>query len=174
MKKSRKVRFVNSNMCDDRISLPRHEKALLEMEEDEDNVYMTSIHDRYAARPDCLESMCLAKFAVNYEPLFYSGGVDEQSMACDNSDVDDDGDDGVGHNSIILKNNLGKMCKRKSEAILRIKSFRLNSEPEKYYHSQLILYLPWRSEDQLLGRYDTYKDHYMHVSDIVEHNTQGV
>ena len=46
MKKSRKVTFVNSNMRDDRVSLPKHEKALREMEEDEDNVYMTSIHDR--------------------------------------------------------------------------------------------------------------------------------
>ena len=39
------------------------------MDEDEDNVYMTSIHDRYAAHPNNLKGICLAKFAVNYEPL---------------------------------------------------------------------------------------------------------
>ena len=70
LKKSRKVLFVNSNMRDDHVCLPKNEKALNEMEEEDDNVYMTSIHDRYAARPDFLSNMCLAKFAVNYEPVF--------------------------------------------------------------------------------------------------------
>ena len=31
---------------------------------------MTSIHDRYAARPESLQNMCLASFAVSYEPIF--------------------------------------------------------------------------------------------------------
>ena len=37
------------------------------MEEDKGNVYMTSIHEHYAARPDNLEHACLTKFAVNYD-----------------------------------------------------------------------------------------------------------
>ena len=69
MKKSRKVTFVNSNMKDDRVSLPKTKAALEKMNADEDDVYMTSIHDRYAARPNILEDLCLAKFAVNYEVL---------------------------------------------------------------------------------------------------------
>ena len=67
MKKSRKVMFVNSNMKDERVSLPKTNAALEKLNEDEDDVYMTSIHDRYAARPNALEDLCLAKFAVNYE-----------------------------------------------------------------------------------------------------------
>ena len=67
MKRSRKVTFVNSNMKDDRVSLPKTNAALEKLNEDEDDVYMTSIHDRYAACPNALEDLCLAKFAVNYE-----------------------------------------------------------------------------------------------------------
>ena len=37
------------------------------LEEDEENVYMTSIQECYAARSDNLEHMCLAKFAVNHD-----------------------------------------------------------------------------------------------------------
>ena len=40
MKKSRKVTFVNSNMKDDRVSLPKNNAALEKMNEDEDDVYM--------------------------------------------------------------------------------------------------------------------------------------
>ena len=60
MKKSRKVTFVNSNMKDDRVSLPKTNAALEKLNEDEDDVYMTSIHDRYAAHPNALEDLCLA------------------------------------------------------------------------------------------------------------------
>ena len=135
MKKSRKVTFVNSNMCDDQVSLPKHEKALSEMEEDEDNVYMTSIHDRYASQPGSLEVMCLAKFAVNYEPIFDSKQVDEQTEDANDDDIEDNEDEMIRgrHNDVIvLNNNLGCMQKRWSESILHIKAFRQNTEPEKY------------------------------------------
>ena len=36
------------------------------MDDDDDDVFSTSIIDRYVARPPILGNMCLAKFAVNY------------------------------------------------------------------------------------------------------------
>ena len=45
MKESRKVIFVNSNVCDEQISLPKNSKVLDDMEEEDENVYATSIHD---------------------------------------------------------------------------------------------------------------------------------
>ena len=45
MKKSRKVIFVNSNVCDEWVSLPKNSKVLDDMEEEDKNVYATSIHD---------------------------------------------------------------------------------------------------------------------------------
>ena len=71
MKKSRMVTFIDSNMRDDRGSLPKTEKQLSDMNEEEDDVYMTSIHDKYAACPELLQNMCLATFAVSYEPIFW-------------------------------------------------------------------------------------------------------
>ena len=73
---------------------------------------------------------------------------------------------------IRFKNNLGHMRKRKTESILCVKSFRQNKESEKYYHSRLILYMPWNSEDELLGEYNTYEDHYNDVKDVVECNAE--
>ena len=144
------------------------------MEEEEDNFYMTSIHDRYAARPESLGGMCLAKFAVNYEPICNTG-CDIGNLQMYENDDDSDSDYGGSnhHNDVItLKNNLGQMHKRKCESILHVKSYRQNTEPEKYYHSHLILYLPWWNEDELLGEYATDRDHYLHASNVVEHNAQ--
>ena len=55
------------------------------MDEDKENVYMMSIHDRYASRPDLLNDMCLAKFAVSYEPVFENSNT---SNTDDSNDVD--------------------------------------------------------------------------------------
>ena len=32
--------------------------------------------------------------------------------------------------------------------------------------------MPWNSEDELLGEYNTYEDHYNDVKDVVEHNAE--
>ena len=90
MKKSRKVTFVHSNMHDDQISLPKNNKTLGDMDEDEEHVYMTSIHDRYASRPDSLNDMCLAKFVVNYEPVFENSNT---SNTNNSNDINDDSDE---------------------------------------------------------------------------------
>ena len=90
---------------------------------------------------------------------------------------DDENEEDMNENDrnqlIKLKNNLGFMCKWKKESILHVTSFKQHKEPEKYYHSHLILYLPWCNEDQLLGGGTTYQDYYEHVQDIVEHNAQN-
>ena len=105
------------------------------MNEDEDDAYMTSSHDRYVACPNALEDLCLAKFAVNYELQISRSkeGDGEKSIYDDNDD--DDGDAEVSCNpdgditplncqpTIKLKNGLGEMQKRWKEAILCVTSF---------------------------------------------------
>ena len=49
-----------------------------QMEDDDENIFQTSLFDTFAARPTTLNSMCLAKFAANYTTR--SGqGIDEES-----------------------------------------------------------------------------------------------
>ena len=66
MKKSTKAPFINSSVKDGHVNLPKTKDILERM--DDDDISATSIHDRYAARPNNLENMCLATFAANYEP----------------------------------------------------------------------------------------------------------
>ena len=51
MKKSRKVTSVNTNMKDECVSLPKTQWQFAQMNDDDKNVFATSIIDRYAARP---------------------------------------------------------------------------------------------------------------------------
>ena len=105
----------------------------------------------YAARPSEKDMMCLAKFAVNYEVVYSNG---KQNNVDDNAGLgesdDDLFEDDINHDGILnknkakqevikLKNNLGYMRKRKRESVLRTYRVKLTSDPEKYYHSLLML-----------------------------------
>ena len=54
-------------MQDECVSLPKLRAQLAQMEDDDDNVFATSLIDRYAARPNELQNMCLATFVVTYD-----------------------------------------------------------------------------------------------------------
>ena len=141
IKKSRKVTFVNSNVCDEQVSLLKNSKMLDDMEEEDENVYATSIHDRYAAQPDPLENMCLAKFAVNYKPA-HASCDDTSDVLADVGDSDDEKLMKLSSRQsevIVLHNNLEELQKRKTEAVLWVRTYRQNTEPEKYYHSRLMI-----------------------------------
>ena len=45
---------MNSNVHDEWVSLPKNPEVLDDMEEEDENVYATSIHDWYTALPDSL------------------------------------------------------------------------------------------------------------------------
>ena len=63
---SRKVVFINTAAKEDRVSLLKPINQIQDMDDDSEDIYQTSLIDRYAARPVQLNNMCLAEFAANY------------------------------------------------------------------------------------------------------------
>ncbi len=59
------------------------------------------------------------------------------------------------------------MVERSKPAILRTHRYSLNKEPEKYFHSQLMLFYPWRKEEEIIGSHGTYQGQYASVQDTV-------
>ena len=73
---------------------------------------------------------------------------------------------------IKLNNGLGTMMKRKGEAILQTRRYKVHSEPEKYYHSKLLLYYPWYNEEELISDFDTHQNSYIAKQQIIHENSQ--
>ena len=115
------------------------------MDDDDENVFATSTIDRYAARPPILGNMCLATFAVNYNVAQANNEFIEMHETDANELSETEEFD--SWTKMTLKDGLGYMHKRKQEAILHVTRYRLQTEPEKYYHSKLILFYPWKNED---------------------------
>ena len=147
-KKSRTVVKVVNNPEEERHRMPKSEFELANMDEDDENVFMTSIHDMYAARPDQMESMCLAEFATQYRK-------------CESRNK----------KAIKLKDDsLGCIIKRSKSAVLR--THRFSDEDFRYYYSKLLLFLPWRKESELAEGYGSCKEHYNVLQEVIERNAE--
>ena len=57
-----------------------------------------------------------------------------------------------------LQKGLGVIRKRKQEAKLHTRRYKIHAEPEKYYHAKLLLYFPWNNEDDIISALTTYHE----------------
>ena len=142
MKKSRKVTSVNTNMKDECVSLPKTQQHSAQMDDDDADIFATSIIDRYAARSQILGNMCLATCAVNYNVAQANNELIEMQET--DANVLSETEECDSCTKITLKYGLGYMHIRKQEAILHVRRYKLQTEPQKYYHSKLILFYPWK------------------------------
>ena len=69
MKKRRKVVPVHTSMKNECMSLPTSQSQLAQLHDDDEDVFATSLIDRYAARPVSLQNICLATFAITYDVI---------------------------------------------------------------------------------------------------------
>lgn len=60
------VAFVATDFKDNRTRIIKQRSVLDTMEDDDTDIYTTTIHDRYAARPSSLEQISFADFISNY------------------------------------------------------------------------------------------------------------
>ncbi len=62
---------------------------------------------------------------------------------------------------------MGTLIKRKQSAILRTHSYKIHQDRERYYHAKLMLYYPWRKEDDLIEGCESYEMKFQHVQDTI-------
>ena len=171
MKKSRKVVSVSTNMKDECVSLPKPKSQLEQLHDDDEDVFATSIIDRYAARPPALQDICLATFAVMYDVIQSSTETAETEDVNTQEDMYNP-ENPETSTKIKLQKGLGIMRKRKQQAILCTRRYKLHTEPEKYYHAKLLLYYPWNKEDDIISTYQSYQDSYISKQHIIHQNAQ--
>ncbi|XP_062602888.1 uncharacterized protein LOC134264626 [Saccostrea cucullata] len=140
---SRKVAFVPVGENPTRLSKPlaqmkrkSNNENDVDIEDDDDSIWMTNIVERYESRPDShsFPEMCLAEFCSEYRVLAKSQipkGEKETVFELKNG------------NGYIQKRTRGK------PAVIRYPRFNPENAPEKYYQSILQLFLPYVNQDQL-------------------------
>ena len=141
MKKSRKVVSESTSMKDECVSLPKPRSQLAQLHDDDEDVFATSIIDRYATRPLALQDICSATFAIMYNVIQSSTQTEETDDMNTQQDMYNT-ENPETSTKIKLPKRLGIIRKRKQQAILCTRRYKVHTEPEKYYHAKLLLYYP--------------------------------
>ncbi|XP_052690977.1 uncharacterized protein LOC128168860 [Crassostrea angulata] len=153
---SRKVMFIPVGENPTRLSKPlsqlkrkrRSQSDECEGDEDEEDIWMTNIVERYENRPqtDYFIQMCLAEFCSEFRVLA-------------KSQIPQIEKEGVYE----LRNGKGVIQKRTrgKPAVIRYPRFNAESAPEKYFQSILQLFLPYINQNQLKPPgFDLYESFY--------------
>ena len=126
---------------------------------------MTGMLEKYADRPHSVENLCLADFASYY---CYGGKPKANEPELNDfpgSDVEEDPnveDLEALPKTIQLQTTKAKLRRRSKPAIIRTHQFSQQQQEEEFYHSKLLLYLPWRNEENdLKGEDETFKSKFI-------------
>ncbi|XP_076393046.1 uncharacterized protein LOC143266003 [Megachile rotundata] len=135
---SRKAVFINSCRPEQRYRILRFEGY--------ETSFFNNIFDRYAKRPDSLENLSLAEFAVRYETVSSGMWTEEDGDA----ELRNDDEETSRSRFIKLKDNT-RMRIRNKAAVLRHRYYTLNSDREGYFYNLIVCHIPFRDESTLMS-----------------------
>jgi hypothetical protein len=147
---SRDCIFIPTGPPEERIIFVKTESELQNLDSDSTDIGARGLLDHYVQRPDLLEDICLAEFAAWYT---YS------SRKCNRTDMEIEDvlevkDEECSDEQfelpkfLRLKDKSGYIRKRKVQRIIRFRRYGEKEDPENYFREQIMLYHPWRDEDQ--------------------------
>ena len=99
-KKSRKVVPVMTSMKDEHVNLPKPQSQLAQLHDDDEDIFASSVIDRYAARPISLQNMCLATFSVTYDAIQSATKKEETDVV---NDKEEEMQKTENENSVTIK-----------------------------------------------------------------------
>ncbi|XP_062618879.1 uncharacterized protein LOC134280486 [Saccostrea cucullata] len=159
-KSNTEVLFIQTDFKENRTRLIKPRYILEKMEDDDTDLYVASIHEKYSKRPDDMENLCLAEFGSHYD-------LSKSSLHEDYSHEEEVADSCI-KNTISLKDGMGTITKRKKSRFIRYHYVSKERDEEMYYHRLLLLYMPWRSESQLKSL--SYKEKFLEVKSEILSN----
>ncbi len=178
-----KTLFVSTDFAENRVRFAKKQQELDELDDDSTDIFKSNIIIRYSNRPKnipVVNDMCLALFAAHY---FKDYKIDFNEVSDSQPEVlsDDfvESQNIENHNTglpdrIKLVNSKEILKCRKIKAVIRYHTPNKRKKPEKYFHHLLMLYFPWRNEQELVGEDHTYISKFYEpgVQEVVQRNKE--
>ena len=116
-------------MKDECVNLPKPKSQLAQLHDNDEYVFATGIIDRYAARPLAWQNICLGTFAVMYDVIQSSTKTGETKDVNTEEEMQNT-ENTHTLTKMKLQKGLGVIRKRKQQAILCIRKYKIHTEPE--------------------------------------------
>ena len=193
---SRSVVFINTNQLSDRVALLKPYNTLKNMAKSSTSIEADNSIKRYQRRPVSMSKYCLVDFIVWFEVVFPKRSKKNDTL--DNSDLQSDlleddyqedvvddpvdiSDDTEMFNTPLFdqtKNGREEHPARDGSTFVRRRTckvfysvgYSVENDRENYFREMLMLYLPWRKEEDLIGNCKSYEENYNRFKVIIEKN----
>lgn len=174
--------FIPSGPPDQRVTILKPKYLLNKLEDDDEDVCLSGILQKYSHRPKVLNHWCLAHFVAWYtpsnqqpwptcDPEAQPDILQETSENLPAPPLDEQVASAPDKITIELPTSSCIMRKRKKQSVIRYHSFSAVKEPELYYYSQIQLFKPWKNESSdILCGYQSYEDSYTNNKETILHN----
>ena len=188
---SRKTIFINTSPPDERVVLLKPQSQIDAMDDEDDDIESKGLLSRYAERPKSMNNITLAEFASSYEkkaPVFTSrnrklckttpDSLLPEPQVRDEEDIEDDDrinptPDEEQQPSTCSQDEELQYRQRRKPAIIRTVHFNPDADPENYYRELLMLYSPWRDEqNDIKSNCSSFFSRYQQIQEQIEGNRQ--
>ena len=182
---SRQVQFINTTIPDERTFLLKPNDQLQDLPDSSNDIESDNIIKRYQRRPCKLENVCLADFVAWYNCTRERSNAQKQTKCVpadnflpendfetDDEQNDTESNENVNFGQVELHLRGGyKLVKRSVPKIIRSVRYNRNKDPENYCREQLMLYMPWRNEEEdLIYGCKTFEEKYEQLEDVIVKN----
>ncbi len=172
------VVFIPTCPPEDRLHVLKSEQELSELPQDSKDVLKSNKITAYSRRPKQLENMCLADYVaeltVQYDkdPGQGQGEHDMVNIDCERDEdiIDSQEIEDITDDIFPLKVGSATFKKRKVRRVIRFVNYHRLRDEENYCREKLLLYKPWRREELLMGKHDSYRNAFDEHGHIIRHN----
>ena len=187
--KSRKCEFVPTALHTERTFLLKSKRELEAMPKDATNIEADNAIKRYARRHEALDNFCLADFiskVVSVTKILPQNSNNESQVNTESetqcNSHEDNVEDEIDEKQNVQEDqqcisklrysiNVGnhRVVLRTKPKILRYVNYNQKVDSENYYREQIMLFIPWRNEEQdLLKSHKTYQDHFKAMREKIQ------
>lgn len=170
-KATREFIFINTNVEDERVVLIKPTSILNEMPQNSTSIEADNNLKRYQRRPFTMEKYCLAEYIACFNVIFSKckerqdekeGELLEDDYDLDNVDDPHKTDESNIDNfdEVHFAKDGSILRRRKVERIIYSVGFNKDHDKENYYRELLMLYIPWRNENTIIGESNSYEERY--------------
>ena len=151
---SRSTVFINTKPALQRTRSVRKECVM--NEEFDETDFCSDIYDKYTKRPIILENICLHQFAAEWVVASKKNTHND-----DDDNEDETPEENITEETLQLIASKLQIKKRERPAVIKVPHISINDNPSEYYYSLLLLYTPFRNENDILKGYNSPEDAYL-------------
>ena len=172
---TQKKEFINTSPPGEGVGLTKSLYELEQLEPNSKDVTYKSNIDRYMMQPKQLATWCLADYVAKIDlvyPKKEKSSHDVNDGEVIDTDETEDDVQNVSYNNegnfpILMRNGI-MLRRRKKNKVIRFRNYRLKNDSEEYYRERLMLYVPWKKETDILGKFGSYEEAFFTKHDEVK------